>query len=122
MAKFRWQTQNLVAALQPLGFPITIGPPGGDYDTSKLFVKVGKGKFGTGFYIAGWTPGNPLQRSDWDDHHVAAISLGDGLDSRGGLTSNDPAMIQAYADIRIILVGLLEDTETHIINHYDEIF
>jgi len=122
MAKFRWQTQNLVAALRPLGFNISVHPPGGDFDTSKLIVKVGKGKFGAGFYISGWTPDNPLERSDWDDRYVDAISIEDGTDSRGGLQSNDPVMIQAYADIRIIIAGMLQDTDTHIINHYNEIF
>lgn len=122
MAKFRWQTQSLVSALQPLGFNINIHPPGGDYDTSKLHVRVGKGKFGSGFYISGWTPDYPLERSDWDDRHVDAISIEDGTDSRGGLQSNDPVMIQAYADIRIIIAGMLQDTDTHIINHYNEIF
>lgn len=122
MTQFHWETQKIVDALKPLGFPITVGPPGGDFDTSNIFVKVGKGAYGGGFHIAGYTPDQALTNQDWDSWHVDAIELSDGMDSSGGLTSNDPAMIKAYADIRIILAKLIEDTNTYIIDHYDEIF
>lgn len=117
MPKFHWKTGELITALQPLGFPIQNTGAGGDYDTDELYVEIpGKGAF----HISGFTPETAMV--DTSDAIVDVITLGDGTDSRGGLNSNDPDMVMAYAKIRVILGKLLENTETWVANHYHDFF
>ena len=121
MAKFHWQTDDLVkifqAELAPKGHKVNSQHPGGDHDTDRIIVDVGDCG---GFFVAGWVVADVIPNHS--DAFVEVITVEDGRDSRGGLTSNDPKMIQAYADIRIILGRLIEDTETYIANHYHEFF
>jgi hypothetical protein len=118
MAKFHWKTPELIKALQATGFPVLNTGPGGDYDTDELYVQISEE--GDGFHISGFTPEAAMVNTG--DSLVDVITLSDGRDSRGGLTTNNPIMVKAYADIRIILGKLMENTETWVANHYHDFF
>lgn len=93
----RWKTKELVDLFSGEGLVVYSDNPGGDYDTSVIIVKPEKSNdclFVSGFV----TDDDPIQ--NWDDVDIEMVEVSDGRDSRGGLNSNDPNVIQAYADVR----------------------
>lgn len=123
MTKFHWKTSDMIAALQAAcpGKTVHNTGPGGDYDTDELVIEfhVEDGSI-WGIYVSGFTPGDVMTNPS--DTHVTHITLGDGMDSRGGLTTNNPDMVDAYCAVRKALAKMLQGTDVHVYNHYHEFF
>lgn len=115
---FQWKTSDMVTALQaacPNAKIHNIGP-GGDYDTDTLIVEVDAGSI----FVSGYTPKLVMANPSLAD--VTHVTVGDGLDSRGGLTSSEPSVVQAYCNVRTSLAAMLNTTDVSIYNHYNEFF
>jgi hypothetical protein len=69
---------------------------GGDYDTDNLIIKV-KGSKDV-LYICGFTP--QVYCTTPENAEVEIIQITDGLDSRGGLNSNNENLAVAFVQIR----------------------
>lgn len=115
--KFRWVTDQIVSELRNKGFKVTVNSPGGDDDTDEVIVEVDGGE---GIFISGFNPNQGMPTPS--DAEVDCITIGDGQDSDGGLNSDNPATIQAYADVRKMFAALTEKTETGIYDHYEDCY
>ncbi len=116
---FHWRTNDVVSALRDAVPGLLIGtfPPGGDHDTKRIEIEVD----GAGFLlISGWVRFQLMANPD--DAQVEFITVSDGLESCGGLTSLEPAMALAYGAVRAKLGALLKGTGTFIANSYHEHF
>jgi hypothetical protein len=69
---------------------------GGDYDTDNLSVKI-KGSKDV-LYLCGFTP--KVRCTTPENAEVEIIQITDGLDSRGGLNSNNENLAVAFVQIR----------------------
>lgn len=94
----RWNTEKMVKLFEsPEVIVERDFEPGGDYDTCPVFVKPRNSE--DCIFISGFVTGDdPI--SDINDVDIEMVEVSDGLDSRGGLNSNNPYTIQAYADVR----------------------
>jgi len=101
----KWISKDIITKLEDTNLVVELQKyPGGDYDTCPIIVRI-KGRIEPAFFISGFvTTDNPIEKSD--NVEVEMVELTDGLDSRGGLNSDDPIIIQLYADIRIKLAEL----------------
>lgn len=119
MANFHWKTSVVADAIRaalPQHNVATRSYPGGDHDTLPVQVQIGEEHF----HIAGFDVEDVL--ADPDSALVEIIEVSDGQDSRGGLNSRNPAMIRAYAEIRIALEALIAGTDSYIVNSGDDYF
>ena len=120
---FHWKTANMIAVLQAAcpGLPVSNIGPGGDYDTDELLVEVhNHGTHVDAIRVTGYSPGSVV--SNPSDHVVTHMELCDGQDSSGGLVSSDPAMVDAYCNVRKALATLLAGTGVSVYRHYHEFF
>ena len=121
---FHWKTPDMIAALQAAcpGQTIHNMGGGGDFDTDGLLVEVhNHGTHVNGIYVSGFHPDTPVMNAaGYADAEVTHVVVQDGMDSRGGLTSDDLDMIDTYAKIRKTLAVLLKGTGVSVHNHYDE--
>lgn len=108
---FHWKTAELVKAFKALpGIKkVEAGSPGGDYDTTNIYVD--------GVHVSGY-PSTEDCCTTPDDAQCQWIEITDGGDSRGGLNSKNPKVVNAYCELRKFFSG----KDVQIINHYDEIF
>jgi len=124
--KYHWKTPDMIAALQAAcpGRVIHNNGPGGDFDTDTLLVEVHNHKTHIdGIYVTGFHPETPCETpADYSDAEITHVTLGDGRDSSGGLTSDDPDMADVYCSLRKALAALLKGTGVSVHNHYDEFF
>lgn len=119
-SSFHWKTSDITALIQKAcpNVRVVVGPPGGDYDTQTITVVVKKDR--NHLFLKGWTP--HIEMKNPADVEVSALTLSDGLDSRGGLTTNDPEMVAAYCEIRKVLAAELLKTDVHIHNTHEDFF
>jgi len=115
--KFHWNSDVVADAIRAKGYKVVNTGPGGDHDTDELVLEL---ENGDQVFISGYIIDDVMTNTS--DADVEAITVSDGKCSSGGLTSNDPTTIQAYADVRIVIGGFLNGTETHVYNHHDELF
>ncbi len=114
----RWIEKDIVNMLATNGYTCKCSKsPGGDYDTPEILV-TSPGQENA-IWVRGFRPEKALSPSEWRDcQDIVAIEVNDGLDSRGGIKSSDPATILCYAHVLI----KLREVGWDIIAHYDEIF
>lgn len=105
-----WKTRELANALATAtGMTATITPPGGDYDTEVIIIRPRSAEqtrdpvTGTvhSLFVSGFDPDRVMRNPSTAE--VEMVELTDGRDSRGGLNSDDPKIIQAYADVFKVL-------------------
>lgn len=114
--RFRWITAHLSGVISDAcsvaSVEVVTGPSGGDHDTGSITAKV-EG-YDRQIRIAGFLIEEPMK--DVANSPVDMIVVTDGLDSSGGLVSNDSEMVLTYGEIRKVLSGLLAGTSTFIAN------
>lgn len=98
-----WNQASIRAALLALPFAIKLQETPGEQYTSNGFSIELAGSEDT-LHLQGFVTA-PQGISAHDDVEVAMVELTNGY-SEGGLTSNDPKMIDLYAAVRKLLAGM----------------
>lgn len=115
-----WKTDEIVAAIEKMLLveSVKTKPPGGDYDTTNLFITIEDGD--ASLYVAGYpSVQDCLERHEWDDReNCEFVSITDGQDSRGGLNSRDDNVISVFYS----LDKYFRKNHFCVIRHYNEIF
>lgn len=94
-----WNTEKIIKELTekiPEISKIVNNGQGGDYDTDNLYIKI-KGSRDT-LYVRGFTP--QVRCTTPNNAQVEIIEITDGLDSRGGLNSNNENFAKLFVQVR----------------------
>lgn len=99
-----WITSQIKSFLESLDEvkEVRINPPGGDYDSSNLYVEINSGE--PLFVCACMSPETEisLEPDHWDDLDAPYVEISSGKDSRGGLVGvKSPNTIMAHARMLI---------------------
>lgn len=124
-----WNTDEMISWFHkeiPYEVVIENCGPGGDYDSDELIIypkslKQNRNSSYKAIRVQAWDPQNKAGVENTSDMDFEAITVEDGLDSRGGLNSDDPAIIQMYADVMKALHKKWPD-DLWVARHYDEVF
>lgn len=111
---FHWNTDKIIKDLGKIPLVTTIlRDRGGDYDTDNLVLYID----GTEemLFVLGFS-GDDVGITDPSDANISMVELTDGLDSRGGLHSNEPNTAQAFIAVRqyfidqdVVVVDCMKD-------------
>jgi len=94
-----WNTEKVIKELSakcPHVTKIINDGQGGDYDTDNIVIKVKGTK--DSLFICGFTPN--IQCTTPDNAEVEIVAVTDGLDSRGGLNSNNENLALTFVQVR----------------------
>jgi hypothetical protein len=101
----RWKTDDVIGALQAEGLDCSPTPPGGDFDTRKILIRV------TTFpeyslWVTGFDEECQVPFEDPDDVEVTMVELCDGWDDRGGCNNFAEDAVTAWGKAGRVLEGL----------------
>jgi len=120
---YHWNTQKLVEAFEqiPQISSVKVNMPGGDCDTENIIMYV-EGSEDERLYCQGFSCED---ESIWDtpyeekgDIYIEMVELTDGMDSRGGLVSENANTAMAYIAVRQILI----DDGADVVNRLKDYF
>ena len=99
----KWTTDEIVKKLKtiPGNNVINVGHQGGDYDTREITIGRPPLDFEKVIFIRGFHTTNEI--SNPDNCEIEMVEVQDGMDSSGGLRSNDLGLIRLYAEVRVAL-------------------
>ena len=116
----RWNTDKIIELLKDDRWTISTMSPGGDWDTRNLSLASSLPGDGDRLFILGFVFGDAetFDVEQWDDVDIEMIEVTDGNDSRGGLNSNEPEVIEMYHEVckRLRLEGF------EVVNKMDDYF
>jgi hypothetical protein len=103
----KWITDEIVRRLDtiPGNKVINVGYQGGDYDTREIAIGIPPLDFEKVIFIRGFHTTNEI--SNPDNCEIEMVEVQDGMDSSGGLRSNNPELIKLYAEVRLRLTDFI---------------
>ena len=113
-----WNTQTIIAELVARGLAVTAQPyPGGDHDTCPLTVRLYTAPDADPIHVSGLCR-RTLSKAEWNDTAIDVVEINDGLCSSGGLNSNNPDTVEAYAALRHYFAV----NGATVVPHYEQFF
>lgn len=103
----KWNTDNIISLVKSVRPDVEyeVYEKGGDYDTKTVsFYFDEDDKYVHRVLVKGFSIGGLIYNGD-DTDNVDMVEVQDGLDSRGGIHTDNPEVIQLYADILKVLRG-----------------
>lgn len=102
---FKWNSAQVIGDLKQIpGIKnVTNSGPGGDVDTDNLQIEVSGST--DDLYVCGFITDSNNSIQNPSDCECEMVELSDGLDSRGGLNSEDFRTSQAYIKVRQYFVS-----------------
>jgi len=115
----RWNTEQVKAALAPIG-DVYDGGYGGDYDTTNISVYPKGRESGDCISVVGFRPGKALSEEERDNAEEVEYAevRNNESDSDGGLQSDDEEICVLYGRI----IAAMRKMGYSTIRHYDQIF